>query len=151
MSRIDEIRERWAAATPGPWSTRRDGYTLRGLGNRCRTLVRVGTEYNAGNVIAQVELGGPGAVYNTWGAVDGNAEAIARAPDDIAYLLGLLEAVRPHLPAAILCLERNVIETQNAVTKYRNEYKHDAALVATRLLERRDAACSALQRLQEAL
>lgn len=81
--RIEEIRARWAKATPGPWEA------LPGVrGYWC--------------------VQGPKETPNSafpW--FEGDAEAIAHAPEDIAYLLAELEAARAsnespnHRPAAI--------------------------------------------------
>ena len=86
MDRLEEIRARWAKATPGPWLT--DEY---------RTGVFVkqrGLQYNryyehplANTLMMGLKQGTPAA----------NAEAIAAVPEDIAWLAGEVSRLRAAL------------------------------------------------------
>jgi hypothetical protein len=77
-SRLDEIKARWAKATPGPW-----GWAPNPHGG-----ARV-QKPNAG--IADV-LWRAGVEHPVQQSCEANADAIAHAPDDVAYLLRELDA-----------------------------------------------------------
>jgi hypothetical protein len=76
----DEIRERWAAATPGPW----------------RICVDTEHEPTTGQIVSQEVIVETDDERELFGAVDGttdDAEAIALAPTDIPALLADVEAL----------------------------------------------------------
>ena len=76
MSRRDDIRARWEAATPGPWEATENGLAAQSV---------------AAHPGIHVEV-----YADTSDAIVSNAQAIAHAPADVAYLDGLderLEAV----------------------------------------------------------
>ena len=87
MSRIDEIRARWAAATQGPWdittSSSRKEEKWRTIRAQGRAVVRVDefTRHNGGE---------PETYCGVW-IDDADAQAITEAPMDIAFLLAEVE------------------------------------------------------------
>ncbi|WP_329203869.1 hypothetical protein [Streptomyces sp. NBC_01435] len=86
-TRMDEIRAREAAATPGPWGTSRD---LNGT-----YTVKHGTY-----VTAEDGFGSDGDVAVLVGdeqAAYGNGSFIARARNDVPYLLGRLAHLKAEL------------------------------------------------------
>lgn len=78
--RLDKIRERLEAATPGPWvrtvNTAETQYLVR---SKARTL------------LAEISWGGPMPLK---AQSKGNAVLIAHAPEDIAYLLAEVDRLR---------------------------------------------------------
>jgi len=83
MPNLDEIRERWAKGTPGPWVI-------------CPTIYRKGewrfepgVERN-GEFVPLVEKEGCEYIRDL-GLIEANADKIANAPTDIAFLLAEVE------------------------------------------------------------
>jgi hypothetical protein len=76
MSRLDDIKQRWARATPGPW--RQGSY---------------GIETREGLPVISPHYG--------WFDINPKApddvEAIAAAPADVAYLLARIEILEAHM------------------------------------------------------
>ena len=93
--RIEEIRKRWSAATPGPWdvttSSRRREEKWRTIRAQGRAVVRVDefTRHNGGE---------PETYCGVW-IDDANAQAIGAAPSDIAFLLAEVERLTAELGA----------------------------------------------------
>ena len=83
--RINEIRKRLAAATPGPWLWCYDGSSTWSIGPHDPQVERV----------ARTER-----YKNDWDAGSANAQLIANAPTDIAFLLSRLEAAEKALRAS---------------------------------------------------
>lgn len=82
MSRLDEIRERWEKATPGPWSWR-PGFAP---GHTESDLVHiVDPRIHPHNVLKTTE---------DWPPTPDDAEAIASAPTDMAWLLAEVKEAR---------------------------------------------------------
>lgn len=69
-AKLGEIRQRWEKATPGPW---------RAWENNGRTFIDDGSPFHC---VAKIATG-----WVDYG--DANAQAIAEAPTDIAWLLAL--------------------------------------------------------------
>lgn len=80
--RLETIRERWAKATPGPWKAKcyRDW----------QPVVTANTEHEDDRplVVAPTDGNGRGTQDEQ------NVEAIAAAPEDIAYLIAEVERLR---------------------------------------------------------
>lgn len=94
MATTDEIRARWAAATPGPWHNDNGGD---------EGVIRVWFRATPGDDLAGFPEGYgltvacvlfPGDMETYEGPDFRTAEAIARAPEDIAALLAEIERLR---------------------------------------------------------
>ena len=85
--RIEEIRKRWGAATPGPW----DVITSSGRGEeKWRTIRAKGRPVVRVDEFTRYTRGEPETFCGVWIA-DANAGAIGAAPSDIAFLLAEVE------------------------------------------------------------
>lgn len=89
MTKLDEIRARWAKATPGPWEIEREEDDV------------------VTHAISPCDLGYPSTigplqdvVYRSMDVeqVEADAEAIAHAPEDIAFLLAEVERLQKLVP-----------------------------------------------------
>lgn len=97
MPTVEEIKARWEAATPGPWTVidrvadpENDGATSISY------ITGLDTSFPEG-VIVEVLSG-------EWDDQP-NAEAIACAPEDVAWLLSALETAETELAAALRCID----------------------------------------------
>jgi hypothetical protein len=81
VSRLDEIRARLEAATPGPWYAE----SFAGIFSAAERLREVD---ESGSLVADDPLCVVGDCINT----DSDTEFIAHAPEDIAWLLKVAEA-----------------------------------------------------------
>lgn len=80
--RIAEIKERLAKATPGPWTrVERSNY-----GREPHAGSIASGALSVANLIAKIEDDGQN--------VEADADLLAHSPDDIAFLLGQLDAAR---------------------------------------------------------
>ena len=98
MTRIDDIRARLAAATPGPW--RQDGFWCI-AGKPIHWVEPIGRD----DLIAGI--GGVGMAEGQEAVSDrasADAAFIAAAPDDIAYLLGEVERLSGERAATVAWL-----------------------------------------------
>jgi hypothetical protein len=100
IDRIDQIRARWKAATPGPWSICPERIYI--FGPRMEMIA---------------DDNGPDGAFRLRGVggrlpMDANIEAIAAAPEDVAWLLRVAEAAR----AVIGHFERSGIEWRGEPT-----------------------------------
>lgn len=77
MTRIEQIKARLEAATPGPW-----GYDLNGH------IITIEDDGECGDTVLVLAGIGPGCVRGK----DADAELAAHAPDDIAALILVAEA-----------------------------------------------------------
>jgi len=85
--RIEEIRKRWSAATPGPW----DVTTNSGRGEeKWRTIRAKGWAVVRVDEFTRYTRGEPETFCGVW-IEDANAQAIGAAPSDIAFLLAEVE------------------------------------------------------------
>jgi hypothetical protein len=82
MNRVEEIRARLAAATPGPW----------GPGTKQSDTV---VSLNPGVPVSKDEANWYGAPFIGESMHEVDRELIANCPGDLAYLLDLLGAVSP--------------------------------------------------------
>lgn len=92
MSRLDEIEARWQEATPGPWVTGGNRGELRGGTAVFTTHPHESSRYRSHvQCIAEVADG--------WGDERGrtNAQAIAAAPEDIAWLVAEVRRLQREL------------------------------------------------------
>lgn len=81
-SRINEIKARWAAATPGPWLTEKAFvYSLNDRG--------------ANRFFAGIQAAGTDCAPQS--ECESNAQAIAAAPDDIRWLVERVERLEKGL------------------------------------------------------
>ena len=78
MSKLAEIKARWALGAPGPWMMHRDEVLSQAV--RITVPVVAGGAFERYFVVARVEDGG-----------EDDASKIAAAPDDVAWLLGRVE------------------------------------------------------------
>lgn len=88
QDRIEQIRERLAKATPGPWKTEVDEIGL------CECPL-----CNGDGEVEYADINGNGwvALAQTYGIgdmIEHNADFIANAPTDIAFLLELVESMK---------------------------------------------------------
>lgn len=83
MGRLDEIRARLEAATPGPWET--FGFEVNGVKSRLNKVKPARDNHS----FTHISL-----------SHDEDAEFIAHAPEDIAYLLAEIERLTDSLPAS---------------------------------------------------
>lgn len=120
MSRIEEIRARLSAATPGPWRTQR-------------------ADEESGEIDWEVMSGAKGTPVARVSEADdyglpttrGDAALIAAAPADLAYLLAELERVEGERDAAV------------ARVTYLESYQHTAEALLSGASEDRDSAVAA--------
>ena len=100
MTKLDEIRARWAAATPGPW-VEDDGNVLsRPLGDARRAAIVAklsGEQYD----VDAIEMDPFVATTEQRARSEADAAAIAAAPEDIAWLLTALVGAADALAKAV--------------------------------------------------
>jgi hypothetical protein len=93
--RIAAIRARLEAATPGPWNTSGPDTVAQWMIYDGRWCVASATAYDHNMPLSNK----PGARGPGYIDPDANAEFIAHAPEDIAWLIGQLEGQRAKLTA----------------------------------------------------
>jgi hypothetical protein len=87
MGKVDEIRARWAAATPGPWTH------CVWYGTDDGGWAAIGPHHEEDDGISDE----PGCDAEQ--CAERDAEAIAAAPSDVAFLLAELDALRERVSA----------------------------------------------------
>jgi hypothetical protein len=99
--------------TPGPW-TATDPYKWLANTSRYTSSIRYGAT-NLGTSIAEVYLGGPGALNCDAESVKANARLIAAAPDLLEALENLVRAYRALYPDDVV--SPSVAKAQAAIRK----------------------------------
>jgi hypothetical protein len=87
---IDEIKARWAKATPGPWKRQINGIRAAGTVDTCDSPVMI----TFTRCYPTENKDPDGRVFRLEGCAASNAAAIASAPTDIAYLLQEIERLK---------------------------------------------------------
>lgn len=86
MSKLDEIRERWEKATPGPWKAHDFGYG--GMEEPCSIVIHTGK-------FDWQDINGEGTsviASMLWDSQEAdNADAIAHAREDVPWLLAKID------------------------------------------------------------
>lgn len=97
MTTLKDIRERWEKATPGRWKS----YCPTTYGPHARVY-----DENDNDIARCYPFNTPGKKFYH----SRNAEAIANAPTDVAYLLDLVERAKPWIGRHVVTLTINRME-----------------------------------------
>ena len=100
-----------ATHTPGPWSF---DPPRNWVAHRWKCSVRVGAK-RQGNSIAEVYMGGPGALSAEADAVEANASLIAAAPDMLQALKDIAETLDKMSPCPEEILDALLATAQSAI------------------------------------
>ena len=102
MSKLDEIRERLEAATEGPWDWCSELWQLRHM---------------TGKYVCTEVLHAKGTL-----PTDNDAEFIANAPTDIAYLLAEVERLRGVVTTATIACGAVDLEAAEDIDRWRDNW-----------------------------